>query len=59
MRPGGIQGQTLDKIPEGSFKKKTGKAMSIDVGKKASDDDKLASMAKSMKLSDTEMKFLK
>jgi hypothetical protein len=33
--------------------------MSIDVGKKASDDDKLASMAKSMKLSDTEMKFLK
>ena len=22
IRPGGVQGQTLDKIPEGSFKKK-------------------------------------
>lgn len=51
----------LDKIPEGSFKKKKVLA-TVEVGQgkiKSKDDDKLMAMAKSMKLSEVEMKFLK
>lgn len=52
MRAGGVQGQTLAKIPENSFKRKTTKK------EEAQSTDKLASLPKSMKMSDTERAFL-
>ena len=50
VRPGGVQGQTLDKIPEKSFKKK-------DPTKEDKVEDKLANL-KNMKLSEDEYAFL-
>ena len=52
MRQGGVQGQTLAKIPEGSFKKR---AQSEQPGSIKTGSDKL----KSMKLTETEFAFLK
>jgi len=52
QRAGGVQGQTLAKIPENSFKRKGTKK------EEAQSADKLASLPKSMKMSDTERAFL-
>lgn len=52
QRAGGIQGQTLDKIPENSFKRKATKK------EEGQSIDKLASLPKTMKMSETERAFL-